>query len=141
MAEAGLLSSRLRDLAISLLRLTKEKLPFFILSALGCVITVWAQGKGEAIASIERIPIAARFANAFVSYVTYSVKTVWPWDLAVFYPYPGSLPLFKVLLCVCALATVTLSGALESTTPALFVHRLALVSGHACPRHRFGAGG
>lgn len=107
MAEAGPLSTRLRGLAISLLLLAREKLPFFILSALGCGVTLWAQAKGEAIASVERIPIAARVANAVVSYVTYMAKTVWPQELAVFYPYPASLPPVKVLLCGCVLVAVT----------------------------------
>ena len=46
-----------------------------------------------------------RIANALVSYVSYIKKMVWPQNLAVFYPYPKTLPLWLVsgagLLLVC----------------------------------------
>ena len=36
---------------------------------------------------LETFPLAARFENAAISYVEYLKKTVWPFDLAVFYPH------------------------------------------------------
>ncbi len=70
-----------------------EKIPWFGLSAASSVVTFLAQRAGGAV--VEEIPLAARMANAAVAYVLYLKKTVWPQDLAVFYPHPylpGSAP-------------------------------------------------
>lgn len=71
-------------------RLLLEKLPFFALSAASCVATVLAQR--EAVRSM--VPLADRLGNAAVSCVTYIVQMVLPEHLAVFYPYPSSLPVW-----------------------------------------------
>src|SRR5260221_13052181 len=52
-----------------------------------------AQRSIHAVASLEKVSIAGRFSNALVSYVRYLWKTLWPEDLAVFYPHPGTWPL------------------------------------------------
>jgi Flp pilus assembly protein TadD len=83
-----------RSLIIPLLR---EKIPFFALAALSCVITVIAQQKAGSVASIEGFPPGVRIANAIVSYVAYIGKMLWPDNLAVFYPYPRFLPLWQVM--------------------------------------------
>ena len=44
-------------------------------------------------ASLEALPLSARLGNAFVSYMTYMVKMLWPTNLAVFYPHPKWRPL------------------------------------------------
>jgi tetratricopeptide (TPR) repeat protein len=84
--------------------LWKEKLPLFAMSLASCVVTVIAQKAGGALQSLSGIPFPARIANATVAYAWYLVKTVWPASLAVFYPYPVSLPAGRVagaalLLC------------------------------------------
>ena len=72
-----------------ILRLVIEKIPFFALSAASCWLTIHAQkGKG-AVASLERFPIVVRATNALVSYVKYIAKTIWPENLAAYYPHPG----------------------------------------------------
>jgi Flp pilus assembly protein TadD len=72
-----------------LMHLVVEKLPFFALSAAACWMTIHAQqGKG-AVGSLERFPIAVRTTNAVVSYVKYIEKTIWPENLAAYYPHPG----------------------------------------------------
>jgi Flp pilus assembly protein TadD len=74
--------------------LVREKIPLFALSAASCVVTLLAQRR--AIGSLERFPLPSRIANALVSYVAYLGKTLWPSDLAVFYPYPSpALPAWK----------------------------------------------
>ncbi len=67
--------------------LVREKIPFFALAAVSCVLTTRAQHGGGAISSMERLPVGLRLANAVVSYVRYIEKAVWPSKLAVFYPY------------------------------------------------------
>ncbi len=71
----------------SLTQLLVEKLPFLALSAVSCVVTVWAQRSGRAVASMEALAFNDRLANATVSYVWYIGKMIWPTALAVLYPY------------------------------------------------------
>ena len=63
-----------------------EKIPLFILSAVLCVITVFAQKSGGVIAQFEILPLRLRLANAGLSYVRYIVKAFWPANLAALYP-------------------------------------------------------
>jgi Flp pilus assembly protein TadD len=71
------------------LRMVAEKIPFFALSAAACWMTIHAQqGKG-AVGSLERFPIVVRITNALVSYANYILKTIWPENLAAYYPHPG----------------------------------------------------
>ena len=59
-----------------------------------------------------KYPIDRRFGNAIVAYVRYLVKTVWPTDLAAFYPYPRSLSLGIVAGAALLLAGITLAALL-----------------------------
>ena len=69
--------------------LLREKMPLFALAALSSIVTFVVQQKGGAVKSIEAFPPGVRIANAFVSYIVYIGKTIWPINLAVFYPHPG----------------------------------------------------
>ncbi len=75
-----------------------EKLPLFILAAADSVVTVIAQRAGAAVRTAAEVSLSARFENAFVSYVRYLGKMVWPVRLAPMYPHPGnSLPGTEVM--------------------------------------------
>ena len=89
--------------------LLREKIPLFALAALSSIVTFIAQQKGGAVGSIEAFSPGVRIANAFVSYIIYIGKTIWPNNLAVFYPHPGLLPLWQVLGAVLLLIAVTIS--------------------------------
>ncbi|MRR15228.1 MAG: tetratricopeptide repeat protein [Deltaproteobacteria bacterium] len=86
-----------------------EKIPFFVLSAVFSIITLYAQHKPpEAL-----FPWTARLANASVSFVTYLAKLFWPHHLAVFYPFPDHLSPWQVagavlLICVVSTAVIIL---------------------------------
>jgi tetratricopeptide (TPR) repeat protein len=69
-------------------RLIVEKLPLFGLAIASSVVTYLAQVQGGAL-KLESISPAVRAGNAAVSYLAYLVKTIWPTQLAVFYPHPG----------------------------------------------------
>jgi tetratricopeptide (TPR) repeat protein len=84
-----------------------EKIPLFTLAALSSIVTFIAQQKGGAVASIEVFSPGVRIANALVSYLIYIGKTIWPNNLAVFYPHPGLRPLWQVLGAVLFLGAVT----------------------------------
>ena len=73
-------------------RLVLEKVPLLVLAAGAGVMELIAAGRSGAVGHLDRFPVAARLANAAVSYARYLGKTVWPTDLAVFYPYPSAWP-------------------------------------------------
>jgi len=80
------------------LRLIIEKIPFFILAIISCILTFLAQQSSGAVKALVALSIKTRTANALVSYVTYVLKAIWPINLAVFYPHPGnSLPVWQIL--------------------------------------------
>jgi tetratricopeptide (TPR) repeat protein len=72
------------------LQLVTEKFPFFLLSAGSCIVTFLAQ-KNSAVASFATVPLSLRFENAIVAYAGYLWKTVWPANLAIFYPLPKNI--------------------------------------------------
>jgi tetratricopeptide (TPR) repeat protein len=89
--------------------LLREKIPLFALAALSSIVTFIAQQKGGAVKSIEAFPPGVRIANAFVSYIVYIGKTIWPINLAVYYPHRGLWPLWQALGAVLLLIAVTIS--------------------------------
>ncbi|MGA3268904.1 MAG: tetratricopeptide repeat protein [Verrucomicrobiota bacterium] len=93
--------------ASTLQRLLVEKIPFFILSAAGCLTTVLAQSRAGA--DFPVAPWPWRVGNAFVSYADYIGELFYPARLAVFYPHPGThLALWKVGLSVLILAIISI---------------------------------
>ena len=81
-------------------RLVLEKIPFFLLSAISCVVTFLVQKADAAVKTLTAFPLGARFENAFVSCARYLEKTFWPVDLAMPYPYPAHWPAVEVALTV-----------------------------------------
>ncbi len=73
----------------SLRRLILEKVPLLVLAAASCAATVMAQADGGAIGSMAGLSFTWRLANTSLAYLTYVEKTIWPADLACFYPHPG----------------------------------------------------
>ena len=78
-------SLRISTLAQRLL----EKAPLLLLSAGSAAITLSVQKTGGAIQN-EYFPLSLRTLNALTSYAHYLWKMIWPRNLAVFYPHPGS---------------------------------------------------
>lgn len=68
-----------------------EKIPLFVLSAISCVVTIYAQKSWGAIQSLEMLPFQTRFFNAFVSYVKYIISFFYPAGMSVWYPYDKNL--------------------------------------------------
>ena len=84
-----------------------EKIPMLIMSAVWCLVTVWAQSSGGAVKSLYRLPVPQRFENAAVAYARYLGKTVWPTRLSVFYPHPLAWPIVDVILSLILIAATT----------------------------------
>jgi len=80
------------------LRLLAEKVPFLLLSAASCFITIAAnRAVGALVEASPALPLEVRVQNALFSYVRYLGKTVWPLNLAVFYPYPNQFPVWRAV--------------------------------------------
>lgn len=90
-----------------LVKLIVEKLPLFGLSVLSAVLTVMAQHGGGAMQTVESFPLSLRISNALVSYVAYLGELVAPVNLAVFYPYPHEIPVWKSALAALFLIAVS----------------------------------
>ena len=95
------------------LRLLVEKVPFLVLAFASCLMTLLVQEQGHATTSV--LPLGPRLANAVASYWKYLGKTVWPADLAVFYPHPDTRypfshqwPLWAILGAAVLLGLVSL---------------------------------
>ncbi len=76
-------------------RLLLEKVPFFLLALASSVVTFIVQKTGGAVASLHYLSLGQRITNALVSYVRYLGKTVWPDNLAIFYPIHPSWPAWQ----------------------------------------------
>ncbi len=77
-----------------------EKLPLFALSAVVSGVTYFAQSSQGAVQNTKFVMLAA---NAFLSYITYIGQMFWPVRLAVFYPFPPMIPVWKGVLAVGAM--------------------------------------
>lgn len=91
----------------SQLGLVREKIPFFVLSLVSCIITYRAQDQAGAVAAIHTLPLGFRAVNALLSYVRYIGKMFWPHHLAVIYPLPTTLTIAQGLAAGLALLVIT----------------------------------
>lgn len=87
-------------------RLILEKIPFILISVVAIFLSSLSLKSQGVVISTASVSMKLRIANALVSYVSYIKKMIWPYDLAVYYPYPKDLPLWQVagsgllLLCI-----------------------------------------
>ena len=73
----------------TLLPLFIEKIPLFVMVIASSIVTYLCQIKGGAVTVFVILPLKLRVLNAFVSYLEYIEKMIWPVRLAYFYPHPG----------------------------------------------------
>lgn len=93
-------------------RLLVEKTPLLLLSAAASYLTMRAQALN--VANLIVLPFSFRTANAASSYVSYAAKTIWPVDLAVFYPYPRVQSGWRMVACLLGLWAVSLAVVREA---------------------------
>ena len=101
--------------------LIREKIPLFVMSALGAYLT--SRGIAPAHSAADQLPSLARLGNAFVSYLVYIWQTIWPANLGIFYPFPqNGLPIWQPIVAAVFLLAITLTVfALRKSRPYLFV--------------------
>ncbi|HWR97479.1 MAG TPA: tetratricopeptide repeat protein [Candidatus Methanoperedens sp.] len=99
--------------------LIAEKAVLFALTVVFSTIAFVAQSRFESVQTLSKYPLAIRLGNAAISTVTYLRQTVWPVDLAIFYPHPGSgLSVLQVTLSAVVLAAISaLAFRLRRTQP------------------------
>jgi Tfp pilus assembly protein PilF len=84
-----------------------EKTPFFLLSAISCFLTIYAQNRAGAIQSLVKEPIQLRLSNALVAYCQYIGKLIWPESLSVIYFLDNRLPDWEPLAAGLFLVAIT----------------------------------
>jgi len=99
-----------KDQPIPFYWLLWEKLPFFLLAGGSCVMTLIAQDRGGAVATLNIVPWAARVGNAVVSYPAYLGKLFWPEHLSVIYSLVFQLPWLEIALAAGFVVGVTIAA-------------------------------
>ncbi len=94
--------NRLSDTIVWQLR---EKLPFIVLSAVLIAFTLYVPNEQQAFE--KSFSVMSRLANAPVAFVTYLVKTFWPHNMAIFYPFPSHIPAWQIVGSVLLIITMT----------------------------------
>ncbi len=95
-----------KNFHIAVLSSIKEKIPFFLLSLLSIVITLYAQ-KGAMSGLGDSLSLEQKLANVFVSYTHYVFMFFSPVNLAVFYPHPVNWPIEKTLASFFMITLIT----------------------------------
>jgi tetratricopeptide (TPR) repeat protein len=92
-----------------------EKIPFFVLSAVMIIITLYTPNTTDMsdLSNLKVFPLSSRLANAPVAFVTYLGKTFWPHDMAIIYPFSEQIPLWQVtgaslLILVISIAVIVM---------------------------------
>ena len=78
-------------------QLLLEKIPLFALAVLSISFSLLSVKDYDNVISTASVPMTLRVANALVSYVKYIGKIILPIDLAVIYPYPDMMPIWKTI--------------------------------------------
>ena len=81
-------TASLRGRASTWKRLLIEKIPFFALAAVVCIVTFLVQRGGAATPSLGELGPMLRLENIIASYWRYLAWTLWPVNLAAFYAFP-----------------------------------------------------
>lgn len=99
----------LRSFVATNKRILLDKVPFIAVAAASAVITYFVQQQTGAVRTHEEISLLSCLANAAISYPTYIAQTVWPVDLAFFYPHPrDAVVLWLAVLALAGLVLVSI---------------------------------
>ena len=93
---------------LSIKHLIAEKIPLLVLVAASGTVTFIAQRIGGAMSDIDKIPLTYRMGNAWIAYISYITKMIYPARLAVLYPFQESglvkwqlIGSFVILIVIC----------------------------------------
>jgi protein O-mannosyl-transferase len=90
----------------SIFHLLSEKIPFCVMSAVVCMLTVLTQK--QSLLPLKTLPPGLRMENALVSCAVYIGQTIFPTGLAAFYPLPADgIPVWEIATTAAVFAGVT----------------------------------
>jgi tetratricopeptide (TPR) repeat protein len=87
--------------------LIREKWPLFAISLVSSVVTYVVQQSAGAVMSSQTLPLGPRLTNALAAYGRYLWATIWPRDLAVYYPHTGHTQVERALASAVILLLIT----------------------------------
>ena len=100
-----------RSVAARMTTLVLEKTPLLAFCAGSAVITFYVQRAAGAVAPVDALSLEMRAANAVLSYAAYLYQMVWPFGLAVPYPFDaGMVTVQTVLMASAVLGIITLAA-------------------------------
>lgn len=104
-------------------RLIVEKLPLLAIAAAIAAVTMVTQRSVGAMGSLEAVPLVPRILNAGASYAIYLRQTIWPFDLAVFYPWhtESVLPKYALIGALLVFAGLLASALMWKRRPYIAV--------------------
>jgi tetratricopeptide (TPR) repeat protein len=103
----------LRDVG-KLARLVAEKIPLIMLSAAAAIVALYSQHEVGAARMDAAWGISDRLITAMNAYGAYLLATVWPIDLAVYYPLPEEGMSVRVAMACATLIGVVTAGSLAT---------------------------
>jgi tetratricopeptide (TPR) repeat protein len=85
-----------------------EKIPILALALASVCLSLFSLQSYGSVKNLNDVSILLRIENALVSCIKYIVKMIWPTKLAIFYPYPETVPLWQTLCAVALLICLTI---------------------------------
>lgn len=85
-----------------------EKIPLLCIASSIIILTIVSMQHNQLFFSPRTAPMGLRIENVFISYIKYIYKIIWPHSLAVYYPFPTSIPLYQVIGSIILLIFITL---------------------------------
>ena len=84
-----------------------EKVPYILLAILIGIVSAIAQDESGALRSIGDYPVYQRIYNIFISYATYILKSISPYNLVPYYPHPSNLSIAIFVISFISIMTLT----------------------------------
>ena len=88
-------------------RLLLEKIPFFLLTGLSCVMTVIAQTRGGSVAPTLDIGLTQRIVNSVIAYGWYVWRLFVPMDQAIIYPLLPERETWQIIVAAAFVVAAT----------------------------------
>jgi len=102
----------IHDLRFTIFPLIREKIPFFLLSIIVGVITLFAQRAGGSWVPVNT-PIYSRIGNVVIGYWNYIEKLFWPQNLSFLYLRSDKISVSEFFLAAFVLAAISAVAALQ----------------------------
>jgi len=74
-----------------------EKIPFFVMAGIVTFLAHKSLLAHNKVITTAMVPMKLRIENAIVSYISYMGKMIWPHNLAIIYPFPDTVPIWKTV--------------------------------------------